>query len=160
MASEQRSPHAVVVSFPAQGHVNPLMAFTKLIAARGFFVNFLNTDWSEKRMFKYPNEAQALSLQLRQQQGHNIRFLSIPDGLPEDHPRVQAICEYFQAMEKLGPAMVRILQTTAHETPPITCIVTDCFMACTHQVATVLGVPRVIFWTYCASAAIALATKD
>uniref|UniRef100_A0A0C9S6N1 TSA: Wollemia nobilis Ref_Wollemi_Transcript_14511_1723 transcribed RNA sequence n=1 Tax=Wollemia nobilis TaxID=56998 RepID=A0A0C9S6N1_9CONI len=155
MAAIPRPPHAVVVSFPSQGHVNPLIAFAKLIAARGFFVTFVNTEWSERRMFRPPNDAKAVSCQL-QQRGLQIRFLSIPDDLPPNHPRVQAICEYFHAMEKLGPGIISLLQSNANEAPPITCIVTDCFMACTHEVATALGVPRVVFWTYCASAAIAL----
>uniref|UniRef100_A0A0C9RSU2 TSA: Wollemia nobilis Ref_Wollemi_Transcript_14510_1723 transcribed RNA sequence n=1 Tax=Wollemia nobilis TaxID=56998 RepID=A0A0C9RSU2_9CONI len=155
MAAIPRPPHAVVVSFPSQGHVNPLIAFAKLIAARGFFVTFVNTEWSERRMFRPPNDAKAVSCQL-QQRGLQIRFLSLPDGLPSAHPRVQAMCEYIQAMERLGPGIVRLLQSNANEAPPITCIVTDCFMACTHEISTALGVPRVVFWTLCASAAIAL----
>lgn len=158
MASIPRPPHAVVVPFPGQGHVNPLMHFAKLLAARGFFVTFINTDWMEQKIFKAPNDSAAVSHQL-QQQGLQIRFLSVPDGLPPDHPRIQAVDEYFLATQKLGPAIVRLLQSAANEAPPITCIVTDCFMACTHQVATSLAVPRVVFWTYCASAAIALASS-
>ncbi|GLJ50030.1 hypothetical protein SUGI_1064180 [Cryptomeria japonica] len=158
MASITRPPHAVVVPFPGQGHVNPLMHFAKILAARGFFVTFINTDRMEQRIFKTPNDSAAVSHQLLQQ-GLQIRFLAVYDGLPPDHGGVQAIDEYFLATQKLGPAMVRILRSTANEAPQITCIVTDCFMACTHHVATSLAVPRVVFWTYCASAAIALANS-
>ncbi|KAH9295900.1 hypothetical protein KI387_039488 [Taxus chinensis] len=153
-----RPPHAVVVPFPAQGHVTPLMHFAKLLAARGFFITFINTEWTEQRIFKPPNDSAAVSAEL-QRKGLQIRFLSLPDGLPPHHPRVLAIDEYFLAMHKLAPAMVRLLESAADRAPPITCIVTDCFVACTHQVATQLAVPRVVFWTYCSSAAIALANS-
>ncbi|XP_059068611.1 7-deoxyloganetin glucosyltransferase-like [Cryptomeria japonica] len=157
MASIPHPPHAVLVPFPSQGHVNPLMHFAKLLAARGFFVTFINTNWMEHRIFKAPNDAAALSHQL-QHQGLQIRFLALPDGLPPDHRRAQAMVEYFQAMQKSGPAMVRLLQSVGNvEVPPITCIVSSCFMSCTLQVATSLAVPRVVFWTYCTSAAIVLA---
>eukprot|EP01018_Ginkgo_biloba_P038599 Gb_30235 [translate_table: standard] len=156
---QQCPPHAVVVPFPAQGHVTPLMHFAKLIAARGFFITFINTDSMEDRIFTPPNDAAAVSNLLQQQQGFKFRFLSLPDGLPPDHRRIAEIREYFQAVQKLGPAMVRLLRSVASEAPPVTCIVSDCFVACTHEVATELGVPRVIFWTYCAAAAIALSNS-
>uniref|UniRef100_A0A0C9RR65 Glycosyltransferase n=1 Tax=Wollemia nobilis TaxID=56998 RepID=A0A0C9RR65_9CONI len=153
MASTPR-PHAVVVPFPAQGHVNPLLHFAKLLAARGFFVTFLNTEWIEHRIFKPPNDEPTVSSRL-EQQGMKIRFLSVPDGLPQEHPRAQVLDEFFLALHKLGPAIVRLLQSTADEAPPITCVVTDCLLACTHQVTKALGVPRVVFWTMCTSASIA-----
>lgn len=44
--------HAVVVPFPAQGHVKALIASSELLLSRGFhFIAFLNTEWSEKRIF-------------------------------------------------------------------------------------------------------------
>ncbi|GLJ50028.1 hypothetical protein SUGI_1064150 [Cryptomeria japonica] len=158
MTSIPRPPHAVVAPFPAKSHVNLLMQFAKLLAARGFFVTFIVTDWIEQKIFEKPNDSAALSRQL-QQQGLQIRFLAIPDDHPPDHRRIQAIDEYFLAAQKLGPAMVRLLQSAANEAPPVTCIVSDCFMSCTHQVATSLALPRVLFWTYCTSAAIALSSS-
>lgn len=155
MVSTQRSPHAVVVPLPSLGHVNPLLHFSKLLAARGLFISFINTQWIEERIFRPPNDLKSVSRQL-QERGLNIRLLSLSDGLPAEHPRYQKIDEYFQAMHKLGPAMLRLLEGAS---PPITCIVSDCLFACTYEVATALGVPRVLFWTMCSSAAIAFANS-
>eukprot|EP01018_Ginkgo_biloba_P040786 Gb_19141 [translate_table: standard] len=145
--------HAVIIPFPAQGHVNPLMNFAKLLASRGFSITFINTEWTANRIFKKPNGAAAVASRL-QQQGLHFRFLSIADGLPPDPGRVANLTELFQAMHKLGPSLEQLLRIQ-DGFPPITCIITDCLMSCTHQVAISLSVPRVIFWTLCAVAAIA-----
>eukprot|EP01018_Ginkgo_biloba_P036017 Gb_08878 [translate_table: standard] len=150
---EQHALHAVIIPLPAQGHVNPLMNFAKLLASRGFFITFINTEWIEDRIFKKPNDTATVSTRL-QQQGLNFRFLSIADGLPPDHGRAANLTEFFQAMHKLGPALEHLLRIQ-DGFPPITCLITDCLLACTHQVAISLGVPRVIFWTFSAVAAIA-----
>ncbi|GLJ50018.1 hypothetical protein SUGI_1063950 [Cryptomeria japonica] len=155
MASSLPRLHAVMVPIPAQGHINPFFHLAKLLAARGFFVTFINTKWTEERIFRPPNDATAISSRL-QQQGMHFRFLSLPDGLPPHHPRLLIIHEFFQAIQKLSPAMVRLLQNTADEAPPITCMIADSLFACTEEVATVLGVPRAIFWTFSCSASIAL----
>eukprot|EP01018_Ginkgo_biloba_P035970 Gb_19125 [translate_table: standard] len=146
--------HAVVVPFPAQGHVSPLMNFAKLLASRGFFITFINTEWTEDRIFKKPDDAAAASSRLKQQ-GLKFRFLSVPDGLPPDHGRVANVPELFPALQKLSPALEKLLRSVDDDVPPITCIVTDSFMSCTHQVATNMSLPRVVFWTFCAAAAIA-----
>ncbi|GLJ49999.1 hypothetical protein SUGI_1063590 [Cryptomeria japonica] len=98
---------------------------------RGFFITFINTDWIEERIFRPPNDATAVSRRL-QQRGMDFCFLSLPDGLPPHHPRFLIIDEFFQAMHKLAPAMVKLLQSNATEAPTITSIITDCLMACTH----------------------------
>ncbi|GLJ50011.1 hypothetical protein SUGI_1063800 [Cryptomeria japonica] len=158
MASTLPPLHAVVVPLPVQGHVNPFFHLAKLLAARGFFITFIDTEWNEERIFRPPNDATAVSRRL-QQQGMHFRFLTLPDGLPPHHPRHLIIHEFSEAMNKLSPAMVRLFQATADDAPPITCIITDSLFACTEEVATVLGVPRVIFWTFSCSASIALANS-
>ena len=44
--------HAVVVPYPAQGHVNPLMNFAELLAMRGVFITFVTTEWIDQRLVK------------------------------------------------------------------------------------------------------------
>eukprot|EP01018_Ginkgo_biloba_P030939 Gb_24779 [translate_table: standard] len=152
---EKHIPHAVLVPVPAQGHVRPLMNFARILAARGFFITFVTTDpfagpvFSQNKDFVPPPNPE----QLRSLRG--FRFLSIRDYVPADYIRLTDSLEYMQALHKLAPAIVRLLRSVEDGVPPITCIVSDCFFAATHEVATALGVPRVVFWTFCATAAIA-----
>eukprot|EP00253_Pinus_taeda_P007856 PITA_07856 len=157
--------HAVIVPFPMQGHVNALMNLAQLLAMRGFFITFINTEGTHKRVV----EASARSnnplvsggdLDLR---GGKIRFLSISDGLSLEDGRPCNLGVYISALQKLGPALEHLLCSSSNPTgdkekysfPPITCIVADAFMSCTDEVATNMKVPRVLFWPLCAASSIA-----
>eukprot|EP01018_Ginkgo_biloba_P038598 Gb_30234 [translate_table: standard] len=156
---EQHVPHAVLVPFPAQGHVNPFLSFAKILAARGFFITFVTTDVFAGPFLSPPKDSLARSNPAQQPASRDLRFLSIRDDLPTDYVLSTNVVEYIQALHKLAPAIVRLLRSVADEAPPITCIVSDCFFAATHEVAKTLGVPRVVFWTFCATAAIATANS-
>ncbi|GLJ08782.1 hypothetical protein SUGI_0095860 [Cryptomeria japonica] len=139
--------HAVIVPFPAQGTINPLINLAQLLSSRGVFITFVNMDWSHKCMSKAAHNDDEPT----------FKFLTIPDGLPPDHGRLANLAEYVIAMENLGPVLEHHLLSSLLDgkTPPVTCIITENFMSCTHQVAKKLGVPRVIFWTLCATSSIA-----
>jgi len=152
--------HAVIVPAPAQGHVNALINLAQLLAIRGVFVTFVNTDWIHERMVEASKKGKSLvskdNLEL-EQQGCRIRFLSIPDGLPPNHGRTSNGAELMVSLQKLGPALEDLLSSAQGKSPsfpPITFIVTDAFMSCTEQVATNMSVPRVIFWPLCAAASV------
>jgi hypothetical protein len=152
--------HAVIVPFPAQGHVNALMNLAQLLAIRGVFVTFVNTDWIHERMVEASKKGKSLVSKddhELEQQGCRIRFLSIPDGLPPNHGRTSNLGELMVSLQKLGPTLEDVLSSAQGKSPsfpPITFIVTDCAMSCTEQVATNMKVPRVIFWPVCAAASI------
>ncbi|KAH9316410.1 hypothetical protein KI387_025037, partial [Taxus chinensis] len=143
--------HAVVVPFPAQGHINPLMNFAEQLAMRGFFITFVTTEWMDERLLKAASKDAAARDREMAERGFNFQFLSIPDGLPPEHGRTAEsdVRDLFLAVQRLGPVLEGVL--TAHiksaPLPPITCIVSDSFMSCTTQVTANLGIPRVIFWT-------------
>jgi hypothetical protein len=45
----ERPPHAVMVPYPAQGHVTPMLQLAKLLHARGFDVTFVNNEFNHRR---------------------------------------------------------------------------------------------------------------
>ncbi|GLJ39162.1 hypothetical protein SUGI_0798040 [Cryptomeria japonica] len=141
--------HAVIVSYPAQGHVNPLMNFAELLAMRGFFITFVTTEWMDQRLLKAASKDAATRDREIQERRFKFRFLTISDGLPPEHGRTSELGELFLALQRLGPALESVLTTADESVPPITCIISDSFLSCTAEVAKNLGVPRVIFWTTC-----------
>lgn len=146
--------------------MNALMHFSKTLAARGLLITFVTTESLHHRMFRRPH--QEISAILQEQHGLHIRFQVMPDGMlpgPGGATKIgeilEVVGEYFEALQtKVAPVMEQLLRKLNEEGPPITCIISDSFFAATHQVATSLKVPRVVFWPYCAAAAVAQANTQ
>eukprot|EP01018_Ginkgo_biloba_P038585 Gb_30222 [translate_table: standard] len=117
MAEMQRHPpHAVVVPLRAQGHVNPLMNFANLLAARGYFITFITTASFADRNF-CPSKG----------------YVEVSTAMQHPQPGLSGFRYVYSKWPSLEPS--------------------------THEVAKTLGVPRVVFWTFCATAAIATANS-
>lgn len=140
-------PHAVVVPFPAQGHINPHLKLAKLLHARGFHITFVNTEYNHRRLTlsRGPDWATAGL--------DGFRFETIPDGLPppsdENNTQdVPALCASTRAtcLAPFRDLMARL--SRAADVPPVTCIVSDGAMGFT--VDEDFGVPVLLFFTHSA----------
>ncbi|GLJ32698.1 hypothetical protein SUGI_0657850 [Cryptomeria japonica] len=128
--------------------VNAFIHLADLLAARGFFITFVNTEWTHKCVFESAKHKSQLHSK------PNFRFLSFPDGLPAEQGRTSQPGELFTALAKCGDALEALLRTQCQNgngVPPVTCIVADCCMSCTASVAANMRVPRVLFWPVCAA---------
>ncbi|GLJ48792.1 hypothetical protein SUGI_1028910 [Cryptomeria japonica] len=128
--------HALLLPFPAQGHINPLMQLANILVANHIVVTFVNTDFIEKLL--NPTSTQYM------------KFVSFPDGLPPDHVRTLKLPEFCESLQKHAPFHVhniveKIMQSVC--LPPLTIIVADGVFSFTQQIADNFGVPRVAFWT-------------
>ncbi|KAH7532718.1 hypothetical protein FEM48_Zijuj04G0052000 [Ziziphus jujuba var. spinosa] len=142
------SHHVLVISFPVQGHVNPLMLFSHKLALQGFKVSFLNTDFNHKRVLS----AMALCDDGKSPVGSkNISLVSIPDGLSPDDDRTDMalLCE---AILDNMPAKLEELLTNFNalsdgdDDKKITCVIADGNMGWAMEVATKMGIRGAIFW--------------
>ncbi|KAK7340626.1 hypothetical protein VNO77_21335 [Canavalia gladiata] len=71
-------PHFLCIPFPVQGHVNPLMQFSEVLAKHGCKVTFVNTEFNHKRS----NSGGAGHENTERSQ---IKLVTLADGLePED----------------------------------------------------------------------------
>ncbi|XP_022737333.1 UDP-glycosyltransferase 83A1-like [Durio zibethinus] len=85
-------PHVLVISYPAQGHVAPLLKLSLQIALQGVEVTFVNTKFiHEKFMVSMPEKDKEQSL---------ISLVSIPDGLDRDDRN-----DVFKLAESIGRVM-------------------------------------------------------
>ncbi|KAM1268016.1 hypothetical protein ACFX2I_000370 [Malus domestica] len=136
--------HAVLVPFPAQGHVHPVMQLAKLLHSKGFHITFINTEFNHNRLIrsKGPDSVKGLP---------DFVFETIPDGLPpSDKDGTQDIPALCDSVKKicLGPfkELVKKINTTS-QVPQVTCIIADGVMGFGRQAAQELGIPEVQFWT-------------
>nr|AFJ53006.1 UDP-glycosyltransferase 1 [Linum usitatissimum] len=138
-------PHAVLIPYPAQGHINPFMQLGKLLHSKGFHITFVNNHFNHDRLLR----------------SKGIKFLktcpdfvfeSIPDGLGDSDPdATQSIDALSDSARKymIGPLMELVERINGPDgrAPRITCVIPDGFMGFGLVAAERLGVPGVPFWT-------------
>lgn len=146
-----KKPHAVVVPFPTQGHINPFLKLAKLLHSKGFHITFVNTEFNHKRLLK--------------SRGHNalsglpdFHFETIPDGLPPSNmdatQSIPALCHStrnncFLPFCNLISKLNDMTHPTFHA-PPVTCIISDGVMSFTIKASEQFGLPNLLFWTHSA----------
>ncbi|XP_031489445.1 UDP-glycosyltransferase 83A1-like [Nymphaea colorata] len=134
-------PHALVIPFPAQGHVRPLMELSHRLADRGFTVTFVNTEHVHERV------TAALPENFSSDYGGRIRFATIPDGMDPGEDR----CDFLKFTQVIHRATVRpleelILKINAEEEEGIACVIADGMAGWLLPVAKKLGIRTAAFW--------------
>ena len=141
-----RKPHAVLIPYPLQGHINPLLKLAKLLYLRGFHITFVNTEYNHKRLLKSrgPNALEGLT---------DFSFETIPDGLTPiegDGDVSQDVPSISQSIRKnfLKP-YCELLTRLNHSgnVPPVTCLVSDSCMSFTIQAAEEFALPNVLYFS-------------
>ncbi|KAL6515313.1 hypothetical protein OROHE_018945 [Orobanche hederae] len=137
-------PHAVLIPYPAQGHIAPILKLAKLLHSRGFFITFVNTEFNHNRLVRArgPESISGLA---------DFQFKTIPDGLPpSDKDATQDIPQLCDSLRQNGSAPFLDLIKSLDESPDcpnVSCIVSDGVMSFTLDAAEQLGIPEVVFFT-------------
>ncbi|WJX65692.1 7-deoxyloganetin glucosyltransferase [Trifolium repens] len=140
-------PHAVLIPFPAQGHINALLKLAKLLHLRGFHITFVNTEYNHKRLLKSrgPNSLDGIN---------GFNFETIPDGLTPIEGNGDVTQDIYSLIQSIMTKFLRPfdeLLTKLHDSatagviPPITCLVSDCFMPFAIEAAEKHELPTLIF---------------
>ena len=139
--------HVLVIPFPAQGHVNPMMLLSRKLVKYGFKITFVNTEIIHKRV-----EGALDSLV-----DSNINLVSIPDGLgaEDDRNDLGKLCETMlhTMPEKLEELINNINASNGDD--KISCIVADAGMGWAIEVGNKMGIKGAVFW-FAAAASLAL----
>ncbi|KAK9290061.1 hypothetical protein L1049_008225 [Liquidambar formosana] len=80
MEQASNIPHVVILPFPAQGHIKPMLRLAELLCLAGLHVTFVNSDHNHARLLK----SMDVTAFCRRLPG--FRFESLPDGLTPEHP--------------------------------------------------------------------------
>jgi hypothetical protein len=121
-------PHVLVFPFPAQSHVSTMLRFAELLCLANLKVTFLNSHYIHDRLLRCTD----VEAHFANYPGL-IRFKTIPDGLPEDHPRCgdhDRVREMFESTRAVTKPLFREMMVSGELSlgsswSPVTCIVAD-----------------------------------
>ncbi|KAJ1258916.1 hypothetical protein BS78_10G112600 [Paspalum vaginatum] len=90
MAAAPPRPRVMVLPFPAQGHIMPLMQLSHRLVDHGFEVDFVNTDFNHARVVTALAAAAGGEAGAAVRAGR-IHLISFPDGMDPDGDRADII---------------------------------------------------------------------
>ncbi|KAL6842356.1 hypothetical protein ACP4OV_027783 [Aristida adscensionis] len=148
-------PHAVLVTYPLQGHVIPAVHLALRLASRGLAVTFVSTeavhDQTARALGVDPDgydvfaaaraSASAAGAEL------DVAYELVSDGLPVGFDRSLHHDDFMGALLHALPARVEQLLRRVVVEPAATCLVADTFFVWPATLARKLSVPYVSFWT-------------
>ncbi|KAK3032568.1 hypothetical protein RJ639_036807 [Escallonia herrerae] len=132
------NPHVLVIPYPAQGHVLPLMELAQCLAKHGFKITFVNTENTHKRVVD--------ALEGKDTLGGQFSLVSISDGLEPGERHVPG--KLSAAIFRVMPGKIEELiqeSTNKSEDDKITCIIADQSFGWAMEVGVKMGIQRVAF---------------
>ncbi|KAK4270071.1 hypothetical protein QN277_023155 [Acacia crassicarpa] len=130
-----RRGHCVVLAYPAQGHINPMLEFSKRLLHRGISVTLVSTRFFCSKLQKLP--------------GSIIALETISDGFDDggiDKAENHKI--YLDSLRQVGTQTLSELIEKLNRTgKPVDCIIYDSFLTWALEVSRKLGLLGVSFLT-------------
>lgn len=126
--------HFLLVTFPAQGHINPSLQFAKRLIQTGARVTFATTVSAHRRMMNssFPE---------------GLTFAPFSDGYDEGFKPDDDVDHFMSELERLGSqALTDLVLNLDNEIHPVTCIVYTILLPWGADVARKLNVPSALLW--------------
>lgn len=125
-----------MVTYPAQGHINPLLQFAKLLASKGLRATFATTPYTIASI-----------------RSTTVGLEAISDGFDEGGfgfaPSTEAYLESFKTVG--SRTLSDLIQKFIDAGDPVTCIVYDSLLTWAMDVARKFGIYSALLLTVCAS---------
>ncbi|KAG5226437.1 UDP-glycosyltransferase 74E [Salix suchowensis] len=132
MDKQEKTCHVVVIPYPVQGHMNPMIQFSKLLAAKGLHVTLV--IFSSKTLL---TDHASLG---------SVKVVAISDSYDRGSSSISDYLQQFQATvtQKLPRLVVELGISSGH---PVSCLVYDSFMPWVLEIARKLGLTGASFFT-------------
>ncbi|KVH93315.1 gallate 1-beta-glucosyltransferase-like [Cynara cardunculus var. scolymus] len=148
MASKEDLVHVFLVTFPAQGHVNPLLRLGKLIASKGnLLVTFSATKYIGNKMKKAGAAVSGDPTPVGNR-GGMIRFEFFNDGCSEDDDEeIHDLDTYLPKLEAYGKrSLTVIINHHAQNGRPVSCLINNPFVPWVSDLGEELNIPSAMLW--------------
>ncbi|XP_030521769.2 mogroside IE synthase-like [Rhodamnia argentea] len=135
-SSKPRNPHCLVLSYPSQGHINPMLQFSKRLLHKGVKVTLVTTKSISKTLH---GSSSCTSIALE----------AISDGFDDGGIGAAGSPEaYFERFYKVGPeSLSELVERLISGGPPPICIIYDALLPWALDVAQKFGLVGAAFFT-------------
>ncbi|KAF9621976.1 hypothetical protein IFM89_029196 [Coptis chinensis] len=137
--------HVLMVSFPGQGHVNPLLRLAKRLASKGLYITF-STPKNIGHMIQNSTNNTNTDTAIKIGEGQ-LRFEHFSDGWSDDDPKRFDLDALMHQLETAGrDSFVQLLNKQAELGRPVSCVINNPFVPWASDVATDMGIPCAVIW--------------
>jgi len=140
VAARPAASTVVLVPFPAQGHISPMLRLARALAGRGVAAIVTMPDFVHRRLASACGQAGVVV---------GVELASIDSGVPDDGVgEPPGFAGFARAMEHHMPTSLEAMLTTRRGLAGcgVACLVADVLASWAVPVATRCGVPAVGFW--------------
>lgn len=147
--SDEAVVHVLLVSFPGQGHVNPLLRLGKRLASKGLLVTFSAPESCGAEMKKanpkISNEPTPYGRGM-------MRFDFFEDEWDHSKPNGNDLEMYLQHLELIGKKILpTMIKKYKEQGRPVSCLINNPFIPWVCDVAESLGIPSAMLWVQSAA---------
>ncbi|KAM0941391.1 putative 7-deoxyloganetic acid glucosyltransferase [Dioscorea sansibarensis] len=134
--------HVLIITFPAHGHVTPMLSLAKLLSFSGVFTTFVNTESFHRRL-----SGSGLTDRRR------LRFRAVPDPITGGgDEELDFLSSFFNSQELMRSCSTEaykklLTEDLAGEWPPVTCVIADSILDYAIDVPGEVGIPTLVFRT-------------
>ncbi|KAJ9562099.1 hypothetical protein OSB04_007259 [Centaurea solstitialis] len=135
-----KNTHVMVIPYPAQGHVTPLMELARCLTSNSLKVTFVNSEFTHKKMMSASGSQSDL-----------MQMVWIPDGMQpwEDRRDMGKLAESIN--QTMPTRLEELIEDINKTDSKITCIVADVSMGWAVRVAQKMGIRSACFNTSAAA---------
>ncbi|EOA18911.1 hypothetical protein CARUB_v10007541mg [Capsella rubella] len=131
--------HVMLVSFPSQGHINPLLRLGKLIASKGLLVTFVTTEEPLGKKMRQANNIQDGVLKPVGLGFLRFEFFNVGCVYKDDSDLL------LNWLEVSGKREIKNL-VKKYEKQPVSCLINNVFIPWVCDVAEELHIPSAVLW--------------
>lgn len=146
-------PHVLIFPLPILGHVNSMLRLAELLCLAGVDITFIVSEFTHNRLIKHTD---ILDKHFARYSG--FQFQTVPDGLPDEHPRVgEGVLDILPGIREVtAPIFVQMMvksncfalnRNRSRSRRPISCIVADGVLSFVGDFAEDRGIPIMYFRT-------------
>lgn len=131
------NPHVLVIPYPAQGHVIPLMELSQCLVQHGLKITFVNTEYIHEQVLD--------ALAMMDDEENQVNILLISDGLSLEDRKKPG--KFSEAILRTMPGKVEELieQINGSEGDEIACVLADQSLGWALEIAERKGIRRAAF---------------